>query len=175
MRLDNPQTPFQLRIQVSAYLVAHIPHPPKSQWKNATDHTGGAEKALYCWGWRVMSIGCPDCEHECVRVSFDWAQLSLLGDGGSTDRPRGRRYRDSVTSWNQSGRRPWCEAWTPQDPHLLLGSPDMAARVPSPNPGSSEAWGGTGTCVWGPSLASGTEPHSSPHLPTSLTLAKWPM
>ena len=131
--------------------------------------------AFYCWEWRVTSIGCPDCEEEYLRVSFDWAQLSLLGDGGSTDRPRGRRYRDSVTSWNQSGRRPWCEAWTPQDPHLLLGSPDMAARVPSPNPGSSEAWGGTGTCVWGPSLASGTEPHSSPHLPTSLTLAKWPM
>ena len=55
------------------------------------DHTGGAEKAFYCWGWRVTSIGCPDCEHECLRVSIDWAQLSLLGDGGSTAHPRRRR------------------------------------------------------------------------------------
>ena len=54
--------------------------------------------AFYCWGWRVTSIGCPDCEEEYPRVSFDWAQLSLLGDGGSTDSPRGRRYRDSVPS-----------------------------------------------------------------------------
>ena len=46
--------------------------------------------AFYCWGWRVTSIGCPDCEEEYPRVSFDWAQLSLLGDGGSTACPRGR-------------------------------------------------------------------------------------
>ena len=61
------------------------------------DHTGRAEMAFYCWGWRVTSIGCPDWEEEYLRVSFDWAQLSLLGDGGSSDGPRGRRVRDSVT------------------------------------------------------------------------------
>ena len=54
--------------------------------------------AFYCWEWRVTSIGCPDCEEEYLRVSFDWAQLSLLGDGGITDHLRGRRYRDSATS-----------------------------------------------------------------------------
>ena len=74
-------------------------------------------------------IGCPDCEHECLRVSFDWAQLSLLGDGGSTAHPRGRRYRDSVTSRDQSGRRPSCEAWTPWDTFLLLHSAGTAPRV----------------------------------------------
>ena len=46
-------------------------------------------------------------------MSFDWAQLSLLGDGGSTNCPRGRRVRDSLKSLGtKSGRRLQCEAWT---------------------------------------------------------------
>ena len=53
-------------------------------------------------GVRVTSIGCPDYKEEYLRVSFDWAQLSILGDGGSTDCPRGRRYRDSVKSLGTS-------------------------------------------------------------------------
>ena len=150
MRLDNPQTPFQLRIQVSAYLVAHIPHPPKSQWKNATDHTGGAEKALYCWGWRVTSIVCPDCREEYLRVSFDWAQLSLLGDGGITDHLRGRRYRDSATSTgtNLEGD-PGVRHGHPRD---LTGSCVHWTQLQEwfhTSPASSEARGGAGTCGLG--------------------------
>ena len=105
-------------------------------------------------------------------MSFDWAQLSLLGDGGSTDRPRGRQYRDSVKSRNQSGRRPWCEAWTPWDPNLLLHSAGTAPGVLSPQTLRALRLGeGLAPVVWGLSLASGSEYPSSPHPPTSLTLA----
>ena len=45
--------------------------------------------AFYCWGWRVTSIGCPDCEEEYPRVSFDWAQLSLLGMVAAPTVPEG--------------------------------------------------------------------------------------
>ena len=97
--------------------------------------TQDAEMALYCWEWRVTSIGCPDCEEEYLRVSFDWAQLSLLGDGGSTNSPRGRRVRDSLRSLGtKSGRRPQCEAWATRGPYLLPRSAEMAAGVLSPQP-----------------------------------------
>ena len=75
-------------------------------------------------------------------MSFDWAQLSLLGDGGSSDGPRGRRVRDSVTSpgANLEGDtsvrhgHPWA----------LTSSCVQQAQLPEcfpTNPASSEAWG----------------------------------
>ena len=81
-------------------------------------------------------------------MSFDWAQLSLLGDGGSTDCSRGRRYRDSLKSWSLEGDpgvRHGCS-------RALTSSCIQQAQLPEyflTNPASSEAWGGTGTCSLG--------------------------
>ena len=94
--IPNVPSTFRSRSFMPLMLIPHLPQ--NLNGRNATGHIGGAEMAFYCWGWRVTSIVCPDCEEEYLRVSFDWAHLSLLGDGGSTDRPRGRWYRDSVTS-----------------------------------------------------------------------------
>ena len=101
-------------------------------------------------GVRVTSIGCPDCKEKYLRLSFDWAQLSILGDGGSTDCPGGRRYRDSVKSLGTSLKD------NPGVSHEHLGAPTGScihkARLQEcfpPNPASSEAQGGTGTCGLG--------------------------
>ena len=50
-------------------------------------------------------------------------------------------------------------------PYLLLHSQVQLPECFSPNGGSSEAWGGTGTGGLG-SLAPGTDPSSAPHPPT---------
>ena len=103
--------------------------------------------AFYCWEWRVTSIGCPDCEEEYLRVSFDWAQLSLLGDGGITNHLRERRYRDSATSpgTNLEGD-PGVRHGHPRD---LTGSCVHQTQLQEwfhTSPASSEARGGAGTC-----------------------------
>ena len=83
-------------------------------------------------------------------MSFDWVQLSLLGDGGSTAHPRGRRYRDSVTFLgNNLEEDPSVRAGHPraltgfcvQQAHLLEYFPQ--------NTVSSEARGGTGSSSLG--------------------------
>ena len=79
-------------------------------------------------------------------VSSDWAQLSLLGDGGSIDRPEGDGTEVQSRPGNQSGRRPQCETWATRGPYMLLHSAEMAAGVLSPKPCKSEAQGETGTC-----------------------------
>ena len=67
-------------------------------------------------------------------VSLDWAQLSLLEDGGSIDRPEGDGTEVQSHPGNQSGRRPQCEAWATRGPYLLPRSAEMAAGVLSPQP-----------------------------------------
>ena len=109
--------------------------------------TQDAEMALYCWGWRMMSIVCSDCREEYLRVSFDWAQLSLLGDGGITNHLRERRYRDSATSpgTNLEGD-PGVRHGHPRD---LTGSCVHQTQLQEwfhTSPASSEARGGAGTC-----------------------------
>ena len=128
--------------------------------------------AFYCWEWRVTSIGCPDCEEEYLRVSFDWAQLSLLGDGGSTNSPRGRRVRNSLRSLGtKSGRRPQCEAWTPWALTCFCIHQVQLPECFPPTLGALRLGGGGLTpVVWGLSLPPGTDPSSPPYPPTpSLT------
>ena len=120
--------------------------------------------SLYCWGWRVMSTGCPDCGEEYLRVSFDWAHLSLLMDGGSADCPRWRQFSDSVKI--QSGRRPGVSH---RAARALTNSCVHQARLQqcfTPNPAALRLGDGLAPVVWGLSLASGTDPFSSPHSPT---------
>ena len=111
----------------------------------------------------MIRAGCPDCEEEYLRVSFDWAQLSLLMDGGSTDRPKGD-CQDSVKI--QSERRPQRETRTPRGPYWQLSAPSTAAGVLSQKPAALRLGEGLAPVVWGLSLAPGTDPFSSPHSPT---------
>ena len=49
--------------------------------------------AFYCWGWRVRSIGCPDCEEAYLRVSLtglschSWGMVAAptVPEGDSTE------------------------------------------------------------------------------------------
>ena len=81
---------------------------------------------------------------------FDWVQLSLLGDGGSTDGPRGRRYRDSVKFLGTNLEDD--PDVRHREPGALTGSYVHEAQLQEcfpPNPASSEDQGGTGTCDLG--------------------------
>ena len=135
---------------MSTALIAHTSPSLKSQWKECNRPHGTYRNGFFIAGVRVTHIGCPDCEEEYLRASFNWVQLSLLGNGGSTDRPRGRRYRDSVKSLGinlegDPGVRHGCS-------RALTSSCIQQAQLPEyflTNRGSSEAWGGTGTCSLG--------------------------
>ena len=135
---------------MSTALIAHTSPSLKSQWKKRNRPHWMYRNGFFIAGVRVTSIGFPDCEEEYLRASFNWVQLSVLGDGGSTDRPRGRRYRDSVTSLGTSLEdNPGVSHGHPGAP---TGSCIHEARLQEcfpPNPASSEAQGVTGTCGLG--------------------------
>ena len=140
--IPNVPSTFRSRSFMPLMLIPHLPQ--NLNGRNATGHKGGAEMAFYCWGWRVTSTVCPDCEEEYLRVSFDWAHLSLLGDGGSTDRPRGRWYRDSVMSLGTNLEETPVWGMDTLGPYRLLRSPVTATGVLPPKPceprGSGRDW-----------------------------------
>ena len=109
--------------------------------------------AFYCWRWRAMGIGCPDCEEEYLRGVLWLVSVVIPGDGGSTEVQREMVQRFSHVPGNQSERKPWCDAWTPWGPCRLLCSANTAAGVLPHKP--CELWGSErdwhlwfGVCLW---------------------------
>ena len=159
--------PIPDQIQVSDALFAHTSPPLKSQWKECHGPHWRCRNAFLLLGVEVDEHKVSWLQGGVSESVLDWTQLSLLGDGGSTSCPRGRQYRDSVTS-----REPiWKETpvWGMDTPGPLSAPASSRHSCQSASPQTLRVLRlgeGLTPVVWGLSLAPGTDPSSSPHPPT---------